>query len=192
MSGISGVDRSYFWGGGFAPLSEREINIEFAAGALQNRASADIAREGEIIDAHILKGMPYGWNRSDPDKPVLEFPFLTLREAREWGEGKNKEESEAVNQLTALLPEEVREKLKEELKKPPNQRNASYAALERALGYAAKMWATLQFAARPLDSSPAALASAKENLEFTGTALAQLIDQARELFQAGFAALKQV
>lgn len=192
MSGVTGVDRSYFWGGGFAPLSEREINIEFAAGALQQRASSDIAREGEIIDAHLLKGMPYGWNRSDPDKPVLEFPFMTLREAREWGEGGNKEESEIVNQLTALLPQEVKEKLKEELKKPPNQRNASYAALDRALGYAAKMWATLQFSARPLESSPASLASAQKNLEFTEVALAHLIDQARELLQEGYAALKKM
>lgn len=192
MSGMTGADRSYHWGGGMPPFSEREINVDFEAGALQNKALADVVKENETIDANILKGMPYGRNQSEANKPTLEFPLMHIRSRTGPEEGEGEATKKLLENLANLLPKDVKEKLSQEMKRPETQREPAYAALAKSLSYTAAALTLLNQTARTFEGESTAIRYAKQNLEFTGQALQALIKEGKELLQEGYAILKQL
>lgn len=190
MGSFVGVDRNYMWGGGVPPVSEREISVEFEAGALQNRAAADIATQSDALDAYILKGMPYGRERSEPNKPTLEFPFISLRTSTGRQEEQESGAKAILKRLIAQLPPEVKAQLEKELQEPETKRNPAYAALANSLQYAAQGLLLLDAAGRSFNEESLVLCNAQKNVEFTGLALAQLIAEGQQLLRESYLALK--
>jgi hypothetical protein len=192
MSGFAGADRSFFYGGGAPPFSEREINVDFEGGALLNKAYADVVKSNETLDAHITKGMPYGRNQSEANKPTLDSPLTSLRIRTGGKEGKEEEFNNTLKQLTNLLPKDMKEQLAKELKRPESQRNPAYSALGKSLAFTAKALLLLNQASKSFQNEKTTMRFAKQNLEFTGQALQNLIKEGRELLKEGYANLKKL
>lgn len=192
MGGFAGADRSYHWGGGIPPFSEREINMDFEAGALLNKAYADVVKDSQTLDANILKGMPYGRNQSEANKPTLEFPLMNIRQRKSGEEESGKTSKQIFNNLINLLPKNVKEKLASEQKLPESQRNPSFTALEKSLTYTSAALALLYKASSSFDGESTALRFGQQNLQFTEQALNELIRQGKELLKEGYASLKQM
>ncbi|MEM1283389.1 MAG: hypothetical protein AAGG81_07530 [Chlamydiota bacterium] len=192
MGGFVGADRSYHWEGGIPPISERQINVDFEAGALQNKAYADVVKEGETLDANILKGMPYGRNQSEANKPTLEFPMMNIRAKTGGEEKENQTTKELLENLKNLLPKELRENLSREMSHPEAERNPIYAALEKSLAYTAAALALLNQAAKTFEGESSVLRFAGKNLQFTEQALQDLMRQGKELLREGYISLKQL
>ncbi len=136
MTGYGGADRAFFWSG-IPPYTERAISTEFEGGALVNKALSNLAGPLDTLDANITAGMPYGRNRGEPGRPVLDFPAGYLRIAGSNVPGSRAAEKKLFDELKKTLPDDVREDLEESLKQSPNQREAVFVALEKTLSYIA-------------------------------------------------------
>lgn len=192
MTGFAGADRNYFYGGGPPPQSEREINTQFEPGTLINLAAAGIMKERDTIDAQILTGMPYGRNPTQANKPTLEFPMSTLRMLKGSFEGTDKNYENQLNKLLNLLPEEMKNRLSQEMQMRPGQRDPVYTSLQKTLSFIAMamVWAS----ARGLAEEPSTIDSrfAAKNLALTEKALQNLISQGEDILKSGYAYLKKV
>lgn len=192
MTGFAGADRSYFYGGGLPPFTEREITLEFEPGAIVNKAYANVVNQDQLIDANILAGMPYGRERSEPSKPTLKFPMLSLRVKTGEEKQEDSTKDQLLKSLIKQLPEEIREKLATELKKPESEQNPFYAALGKSLTYFATGILTLAKAAETPELYSPAIRLGKQNLAFNEKLLENLLREGTFAYQQAYALLKKL
>lgn len=191
MTGFTGVDRSYFYGGGLPPPLEREINVQFEPGALINLAAAGIAKADETIDAQILAGMSYGRNATQASKPTLEFPIENLRMLRETPERTDTAYREQFEKLLNLLPEDLRTRLYKEMQALPGERDPVFASLSKTLAFAALALAWSAKMPEAYDPNSAIARFSLQNLALADEALLNLIAQGNLLLARALAYLKK-
>jgi len=190
MSGLTGADRSFFYAGGPPPRNEEQINLDFQGGTLINQAAIGQARSEDTIDAYLLNGMPYGWNRSNPNKPTLEFPFMFLRVLKEEFRKDDGRLANTFEHLKNQLPPEMLNRLNEEMALPPGERSSAYSSLNQTLNMTAMLLVWLGQAADPSTISNNALRLALQNLELTTLAMQQLIAQLELFLREGNALIR--
>lgn len=192
MTGLTGADRSFFYGAGPPPQNEAQINLDFQAGTLIYQAGIGRSRPEDTIDTHILNGMPYGWNRSDPGKPTLEFPFILFRALKEDFPKDDGRLSDVFEQLKNRLPADMKNRLNEQMALPPGERSPVYSSLNLTLNLTALMLLWLGQAADPASINNTTLRIALQNLELSSRAMQQLIAQLEIFLQKGLALMRQI
>jgi len=192
MTGYGGADRNFHWGSGTPPSIEREINVNFEAGALINKAAANIVAEMDTIDAQALIGMPYGRNNSEPNKPILQFPFISFRVLKRGPKQDNKEFEMTYKSLLKNLPRELKEKLNNQMNLSIATRDPVYSGLDKTLSLTAMTMIWLEKIAKPFKPNSKGYQHAEDNLHLTDKAIQNLILQGERVIRDGLIYLKKM
>lgn len=181
MTGYGGADRSFFWQN-IPPISEREINTDFQGGVLPNKAYLNIVPEKDTLDAHVLSGMPYGRNSTEANKPTLEFPMYSLREAKLREKTFEKEYEETKKNLLKYLPEDLKQRLKS--LNASSHKDPLILGLEKALFYLSQMIFWLSTISLKKHHRP--------YISIVDIALQNMLQQGKRMIKAGFTYLETV
>lgn len=192
MTGLTGADRSFFYAGGPPPNSEAQISLDFKGGALINQAVTGRARPEDAIDSYLLKGMPYGRDRSEANKPTLESPLMNFRVLTKEFQKENTQFLNTFDALKNRLPEELKSRLNEEMALPPAERSPIFSGLNQTLSLTAMLIIWLKQASNPDNMSTNALRMALLNLNLTSQATQQLLEQMEVFLREGFALMRRI
>ena len=161
----SGLDSSFYRPGGNYQL-ERELNLDFEMGALEQKMLSGRVAPEDTIDVALYLGQSYGRNPTVASHPTLEFPIWNLRASAPEFQPPPEVWGPVYDGLLNLLPEEIKGKLLEELAKPYSERQEGFNALQNLLETAAKFMVMIELASKDIgpDSSAAEIREAYLNL----------------------------
>ena len=161
----SGLDSSFYRPGGNYQL-ERELTLDFELGALEQKMASGRVAPEDTIDVALYFGQSYGRNPTVASHPTLEFPIWNLRISAPEFQPPPEVWGPVYDSLIALLPEEIKGKLLQEMAKPYGERDAGFSALQGLLETAAKFMVMVELASKEIgpDSSAAEIREAYLNL----------------------------
>lgn len=170
---------------------ERYLNMDFELGAAEQKALSGLVHGDDTLDVALYLGQSYGRDPTKSSSPTLPHPTWSLRISGPESQLPPELWGSAYESLLALLPEETKGKLLEELKKPFSERATVFIALQGLLETAAKYMTLLEFANRDIDPTSSLATNREIYLNVPAVSITNLDTISRDVLKLAESLLKE-